>query len=172
MSCSQVRQNYNENCEAMVNMQINLELYASYAYMSMAQHFDRDDVALQGFAKFFKKSSDEEREHAEKFMKFQNQRGGRIKLSDIKAPAQDEWGSGLQAMEEALALEKKVNQALLDLHAMAATHNDAQMTDFIEGHFLTHQVESIKELAEYVTNLKRVGPGLGEYQFDKETLSD
>lgn len=105
-------------------------------------------------------------------MKFQNQRGGRIKLSDIKAPTQDEWGSGLQAMEEALALEKKVNQALLDLHAMASTHSDPQMTDFIEGHFLTHQVESIKELAGHVTNLKRVGPGLGEYQFDHETLGD
>ncbi len=75
-------------------------------------------------------------------------------------------------MEDALALEKKVNQALLDLHAMASSHNDAQMTDFIEGHFLTHQVESIKELSGYVTNLKRVGKGLGEYQFDKETLSD
>lgn len=105
-------------------------------------------------------------------MKFQNQRGGRIKLSDIKAPAKCEWGTGLQAMEEALALEKKVNQALLDLHGMASTHNDPQMTDFIEGHFLTHQIESIKELAGYVTNLKRVGPGLGEYQFDNETLGD
>ena len=103
-------------------------------------------------------------------MKFQNQRGGRIKLSDIKCPAVEDWGSGLEAMEEALALEKKVNQSLLDMHAVAAARNDSQMTDYIEGHFLTHQVESIKELGGYVTNLKRVGGGLGEYQFDKETL--
>ncbi len=46
------------------------------------------------------------------------------------------------------------------------------MCDFIEGNFLTEQVEAIKELAGYVTNLKRVGPGLGEYQFDHETLGD
>ena len=154
----------------MVNRQINLELYASYVYMSMAYHFDRDDVDLKGFHKFFKKSSEEEREHAELFMKFQNQRGGRIKLSDIKSPSVEDWGSGLEAMEEALALEKKVNQSLLDMHATAAGHNDSQMTDYIEGHFLTHQVESIRELGGYVTNLKRVGGGLGEYQFDKETL--
>ena len=168
---SQVRQNYHSECEAMVNMQINLELYASYVYQSMAQHFDRDDVALPGFAKYFKHSSEEEREHAEKLMKFQNQRGGRIVLSDIKAPCHDDWGTGLHAMEESLALEKKVNQALLDLHAMATTHNDPQMTDFIEGNYLTHQVESIKEIGEHITNLKRVGTGLGEYMFDKETLS-
>eukprot|EP00493_Phyllostaurus_siculus_P024236 UN24573 len=136
---SNVRQNYHEECEAMINMQINLELYASYVYMAMSYHFDRDDVDLQGFSKFFKKSSDEEREHAQLFLKLQNQRGGRIKLSDIKAPAAGEWDSGLDAMEDALALEKKVNQALLDLHVCASSHNDAQLTDFIEGHFLTHQ---------------------------------
>jgi ferritin heavy chain len=49
-----------------------------------AFYFERDDVALPGFAKFFKKSSDEEREHAEKLMNFQNKRGGRIVLQDIK----------------------------------------------------------------------------------------
>ena len=47
-------------------------------------YFDRDDVALPGFAKYFKDASDEEREHAEKFMKYQNKRGGRIVLQDIK----------------------------------------------------------------------------------------
>ena len=49
-----------------------------------AYYFDRDDVALKGFSKFFKHSSDEEREHAEKLMAFQNKRGGRIVLQDIK----------------------------------------------------------------------------------------
>ena len=32
---SQCRQNYHEECEAGINKQINLELYASYVYMSM-----------------------------------------------------------------------------------------------------------------------------------------
>ena len=32
---SNCRQNYHESCEALVNKQINLELYASYVYMSM-----------------------------------------------------------------------------------------------------------------------------------------
>lgn len=43
------------------------------------------------------------------------------------------------------------------------------MSDFIED-FLNEQVESIKEISELVANLKRVGPGLGEFQFDKLTL--
>merc|ERR1712044_62215 len=170
MAQTQPRQNYHAECEAGVNKQINLELYASYVYHSMSFYFDRDDVALPGFAKFFKKSSDEEREHAEKLMKFQNQRGGRIVLQAIQKPERDEWGSGLEAMQSALALEKNVNQSLLDLHKLADSHGDAQMTDFIEANYLTEQVEAIKELSDYVTNLNRVGKGLGEYIFDKETL--
>ena len=47
-----------------------------------------------------------------------------------------------------------------------------QMMDFIEANFLTEQVEAIKQLGDYKTQLKRVGPGLGEYQFDKLTLED
>ncbi len=45
-----------------------------------------------------------------------------------------------------------------------------QLADFIEGHYLQEQVQSIKELSDYVTQLKRCGAGLGEYQFDKMTL--
>jgi len=32
---SQIRQNYERDCEAMINKMINLELYASYTYTSM-----------------------------------------------------------------------------------------------------------------------------------------
>jgi len=171
MSVSQCRQNYHSESEAGVNRQINMELYASYCYQSMSFYFDRDDVALPGFACFFRKSSEEEREHAEKLMKFQNQRGGRVVLQDIKKPDRDEWGSGLDAMQVALGLEKSVNQALLDLHAVADSHKDAQMTDFIEGEYLQEQVKAIKEIGDHITNLKRVGSGLGEYMFDKNLSS-
>lgn len=52
-----------------------------------AYYFDRDDQALHNFAKFFRNQSHEEREHAEKLMKVQNQRGGRIFLQDIRVRA-------------------------------------------------------------------------------------
>jgi len=167
---SNPRQNYHSDCEAEVNKQINMELYASYVYQSMAYHFDRDDVGLPGFAKNFRERSEEERGHAELLMKYQNQRGGRIVLQDIKAPHKTNWGTGLEAMQDCLQLEKQVNQALLNLHAIADSHNDYQFADFIESNFLTEQVTDIKLVSDYVTQLKPVGPGLGEYTFDHETL--
>ncbi|XP_059496739.1 ferritin, middle subunit-like [Stegostoma tigrinum] len=103
---SQVCQNYHKDCEDAVNKQINLELYSSYVYLSMFSYFERDDVALHHFAEFFKEQSHEEREHAEKLMAFQNKRGGRVLLQDIKKPEQDEWGNGLEAMQRALQMEK------------------------------------------------------------------
>jgi len=95
-----------------------------------------------------------------------------VVLKDIQKPAKDEWGTPLEVMQAALELEKAVNQSLLELHTVAARNNDPHMTDFIEEEFLKEQVESIKQISEYITNLKRVGSGLGEYMFDKETLND
>uniref|UniRef100_A0A3Q0RI31 Ferritin n=1 Tax=Amphilophus citrinellus TaxID=61819 RepID=A0A3Q0RI31_AMPCI len=103
---SQIRQNFHQDCEAAINRQINLELYASYVYLSMAYYFERDDKCLPNFAKFFHTQSKEECEHAEKLMTFQNKRGGRIFLQDIRKPDRDEWGSGVEALECALQLEK------------------------------------------------------------------
>ena len=34
---SAVRQNFHQDCEAAINRQINLELYASYVYLSMVR---------------------------------------------------------------------------------------------------------------------------------------
>lgn len=83
-SVSQARQNYHSDCESAINQQINLELYSSYVYLSMAGYFERDDVALPGFRKYFQKASDEERSHAKKFIQYQNMRGGRVVFSNIQ----------------------------------------------------------------------------------------
>lgn len=169
---SSARQNYTHEVESAINKQINTELYASYTYLSMAHHFDRDDLHLPGFHNFFIHSHEEENKHAQMLMKYQNMRGGRIRLEHIEKPCKDEWGTGLDAMKMALKLEKQVNADLFDLHAVAEAHKDHQLLDFIEGNFLREQVESIKEIANFVNTLTRIsGNPLGEYQFDKVTLA-
>ncbi|KAG8567863.1 hypothetical protein GDO81_013807 [Engystomops pustulosus] len=170
---SQVRQNYSHDSEATVNRVINLKMYSSYTYQSMSFYFDRDDVALHHIAEFFKEKSHEEKEHAEKFMKFQNKRGGRINLQDIKKPERDEWGNPLDAMQTALALEKNVNQALLELHNVATSRSDPHLCDFLESEYLREHVERIKKIGHHITNLKRLGVpnnGMGEYLFDKHSM--
>lgn len=84
--------------------------YTHIRFSLQAYYFDRSDVALAGHYKYFKKASDEEREHAMKFLTYQNKRGGDIVLTNIQAPARKDWNSAKEAMTEALQLEKKVNQ--------------------------------------------------------------
>ncbi|KAI3771146.1 hypothetical protein L6452_02304 [Arctium lappa] len=173
---SLARQRYFEDCESAINEQINVEYNVSYAYHSMYAYFDRDNVALKGLAKFFKESSDEEREHAEKLMKYQNTRGGRVKLHTIVGPPSEfehvEKGDALYAMELALSLEKLTNEKLLYLHEVACRNNDPQMADFIESEFLAEQVEAIKKIADYVSQLRRVGKGHGVWHFDQMLLGE
>jgi len=104
-------------------------------------------------------------------MKYQNKRGGLVVYKEVAKPEKVEWSSGLEALEAALDLEKKVNQSLLDIHAVGSANGDANFCDFIESEFLNEQVEAIKELGELITRAKRAGPGLGEYLFDKDLKS-
>ena len=97
-------------------------------------------------------------------------RGGRVVFREIAKPTSDEWGTALEAIEASLELEKTVNESLLNMHKMADTHHDAQLTDFIEGTFLKEQVEAIKEIGDLVTKMKRAGEGLGLFILDKELL--
>ncbi|XP_019762844.2 soma ferritin-like [Dendroctonus ponderosae] len=168
MAHSQVRQNFHKDCEDAINKQVNLELFCSYTYMCMAHHFQRDDVALSGFIHYFKHACDSERDHAHLLMDYQNSRGGRIALKAIEAPGRQEWDTPQEAMQDALELEKRVNESLLQLHSVASGHMDVNLCDYLETNFLQEQVTSIKEIADYVTNLKRVGEGLGVVVFDNK----
>ncbi|OIT04489.1 PREDICTED: ferritin-2, chloroplastic [Nicotiana attenuata] len=173
---SLARQKYSDQCEAALNEQINVEYNVSYVYHAMYAYFDRDNVALRGLARFFKESSEEERDHAEKFMEYQNKRGGKVKLQSILMPLSEfdhaEKGDALYAMELALSLEKLTNQKLLNLHAVATRNNDVQLADFVESEYLREQVEAIKMISEYVAQLRRVGKGHGVWHFDQMLLQE
>jgi len=168
MALSKIRANYHATSEALINKQINMELHASYVYMSMAAYFNRDDIALSGFAKRFSENSNEEREHAQKFIDYQNMRGGRVVFQNIQKSSTDEWASALNAVESSLALELSVHQSLLDLHKNASEHDDAQLTDFLEGEYLKEQVEAQKEIGDLITKMKRAGDSVGLHIIDKE----
>ncbi|XP_045716490.1 ferritin heavy chain-like [Phyllostomus hastatus] len=170
-----VRQNYHPECEAAINNQVNLELFASYVYLSMAFYFDREDVALKHFSLFFLRQSNKEREHAEKLLWLQSQRGGNPRLCNIPRPEEDTWENGLRVMECALQLAKTVNQSLLSLHQLATEKEDGHVCNFLKRHYLHEQVMFIKELGDYITNLRKLGApedSLAEYLFDKLTLGD
>uniref|UniRef100_A0A8C0CVZ3 Ferritin n=1 Tax=Balaenoptera musculus TaxID=9771 RepID=A0A8C0CVZ3_BALMU len=157
---SQIRQNYSTEVEAAVNRLVNMHLRASYTYLSLGFYFDRDDVALEGVGHFFRELAEEKHESPERLLKMQNQRGGRALFQD-------------DAVGAAINMEKNLNQALLDLHALGSARADPHLCDFLESHFLDEEVKLIKKMGDHLTNLRRLaGPqaGLGEYLFERLTL--
>ncbi|KAL4830655.1 hypothetical protein H8958_000930 [Nasalis larvatus] len=138
---SRIHQNYSTDAQAAVNSLVNVHLQASYTYLSLGFYFDRDAVALEGVSHFFCELA--------KLLKMQNQRGGRAVFQDIKKPAEDEWGKTPDAMKAAMALEKKLNQAL------GSAHTDPHLCDFLETHFLDEEAKLIKKMGDHLTNLHR-----------------
>jgi ferritin heavy chain len=167
--------NWNAECESVVNKQINLEYWASYQYDLMASYFDRSSVGLKNISTFFKKSSDEEREHAHKLIEYQNKRGGRVIIEEVTNINNEFYNSSLdksnllQAFELALEMEQHVYKSLLELHKLGETYNDPALTDFIEGEYLTEQIDGINELSSYVSQLTQIGDNsAGLWMFNKE----
>ncbi|CAO2630435.1 Ferritin light chain, partial [Lemmus lemmus] len=62
-------------------------------------------------------------------------------------------------VEAALALEKNLNQALLDLHSLVSAGTDPHLCDFLENHFLDEEVKVIKKMGNHLTNLHRLAAG-------------
>ncbi|XP_034525508.1 ferritin light chain-like [Ailuropoda melanoleuca] len=103
----------------------------------------------------------------------QNHGGGSALFQDAQKPSYDGWGKTLDAMEAALAPEKNLNKAPLDLHALDSAHADPHLCDFLENHFLDEGVKLIKKMDNHLFNLCRVaGPqaGLREYIFERLIL--
>merc|ERR1712105_280849 len=159
---------YQEECEALVNKQINMELYAGYVYIAMASYFDRVDQALPGFACFFKKSPNAVRNHGGTLMEYQAKRGGKVVLQDITKPTRMEWGTPLEAMTAVLELEKTVTPTLQDLQTVATEKKDFHLTDFIQREFVGKKVNIIKEIGDCLTKIKRAGDGPGLYIVDRD----
>ena len=167
--------NWSSNSESIVNTQIGVEFGASYQYDLLWCYFDSSEVGLKNIAKFFKKSAEEEREHAHKLMEYQNLRGGIVKLDGISAVnldflKEDEAENDvLMCFQKALQMEQSVYESLLRVHKVAEEENDPQFADFIEGQYLEEQVEAINEITKYVSQLKRIGnDGHGLWNFDRE----
>uniref|UniRef100_A0A1W7R9J5 Ferritin n=1 Tax=Hadrurus spadix TaxID=141984 RepID=A0A1W7R9J5_9SCOR len=158
-------------CLVGLQRQIDEEMHASLTYMSMAAHFGNNDIARQGFSKFFSENSKEEKEHAEKIIDYINKRGGKVSSFDIKMPTKDTWQNGLEALEDALNLEKRVNNKLYHLHDLAEkVCLDPHLMDFVEEEYLNEQVESIDKLSRYISMLRAMDSGMGEYLIDQELL--
>lgn len=137
----------------MLNEQINAEMFSSYLYLSMSCWFE--SKGLSGFASWMHVQSKEETFHAEKFINFINERGGRVYLDSLDKPDSD-WKSPLAVFEEALQHEEMISGRINDLVDFAVKDKDHASNNFLQW-FVAEQVEEEASVGAVVDSLKLIG---------------
>jgi ferritin len=136
-----------------LNNQINHELYSAYLYLSMAAHFESEN--LPGFAHWMIIQYQEETSHAMKFYKYVHDRSGTVTLKAIDQPP-TKFSSPLKIFEQVLKHEQKVSGLINTLFELAVKTKDYP-TQVLLQWFITEQVEEEKNDIDIINQLKLAG---------------
>ena len=93
-------------------------------------------------------------------------RGGCVKLRKIDKPSETEWKSPLDALESFLKMNEITYDKVVGIHTIAGKQKDGHLNNFLESVILGPLVACNRQLIVLVSNLKRAGSSLGEYQFN------
>ena len=136
-----------------MNVQINKEIYSGYLYLSMAAHFEGEN--LPGFANWMTIQAKEELEHAMKFFEFLHEVGVKVVLDTIDKPDSD-FGNPQKVFKQVLEHEQYVTSRIHLLYKLAVETNEYPTQVFLQW-FINEQVEEEKNATEILENLKLAG---------------
>jgi ferritin len=136
-----------------INEQIKNELFSSYLYLSMAAHFEAEN--LPGFANWMKVQSKEEAEHAMKFYEYIYDRGGRVTLKGIDQP-QTSFKTPIEVFKQVLEHERKVTAMIHKLYELALKESDYPSQVMLQW-YIKEQVEEEKNAGTIIEQLKMAG---------------
>ncbi|TKC39113.1 hypothetical protein EI555_003889 [Monodon monoceros] len=170
-----------EECRVAINQIASYELHVSDAYLSMACYYT-EDTEVPSFHTFFQDQAEVKREHAKQFIKYLRKYKCKVCLPVIKRPDIDNWGTGKQAIESALQLEKALNTLLQELKTLASKNKETNLSRFMKK-FLDEQTRNISYLEyqlNYQKDLEKVAQSEGQPEkaaeasetSGKETTSD
>ena len=147
----------NDNLQEALNDQINKELQASMEYYNLSFYFANENTAIESLSKYFKKMSDEEKEHADMLCDYITQRGGTVVLKNINAPSMvlDSDNDILDSFQKSLELEKNIDVSLKNLYSESEKYKDINLCNYLEK-FLEEQIVSINHINKKISQIKRL----------------
>ena len=137
------------------NTQVGNELGASHQYIQIASYFDSED--LQQLASFFFRQSDEERDHAMKFVHFILEVDGKVRVPEIAEPRSD-FKTAADAVQAALDWEQEVTRQIYDLVDLCQKERNHIALRFLDW-FVTEQLEEVTTMSALLGIVKRAGEG-------------
>lgn len=137
----------------LMNAQVGNELGASNQYLQIASYFDGE--SLSKLAKFFYDQSEEEREHAMKFVHFLMEVGAELSIASIPATNTD-IGTAEKAFEMSLGWEQEVTSQINAMMDLAIQEKDYASQAFLHW-FVTEQVEEISTMESMLDVVRKAG---------------
>ena len=148
-----------------INHQIADEFNASYLYLSMSAYCE--SIGFQGFAKWLRKQSAEEVEHAMRLIGYMNDQNTKVVLQQIYEPEKT-FGSLTDMMEQALLHEQEISDAIYLLYGQAGEEEDYTTQNFLDW-FIEEQLEEEKTVGDVVEQLRIYGETKSVvYEINKE----
>ena len=137
----------------LMNAQVSNELGASNQYLQIASYFDGE--GLFKLAKFFYDQSEEEREHAMKFVHYLMDVGAGLSIAAIPATNAD-IGTAENAFQMSMNWEQEVTSQINKMMGMAIQENDYASQAFLQW-FVTEQVEEVSTMENMLQVVRRAG---------------
>jgi ferritin len=155
----------NDKIKALLNEQINKELYSAYLYVDIANHYDELD--LDGYANYYMIQAQEERDHALLFMKYMQNNGWKVTLEAIAKP--DKALEGILApLEVAAEHERYVTSLINAIYHECYEARDYRTMKFLDW-FVNEQREEEENADSMINRYKLFGSDpKGLYALDQE----
>ncbi|MBP7102861.1 MAG: ferritin [Bacteroidales bacterium] len=150
--------------EKALNVQIMEEEHASRIYLAMASWCEAN--AYPGAAAFLYRHTNEEREHAEKILKYVNYRGGHATLAPLPEIA-NTFKNLLDVFEQAMEHEKYVTACIKKIYEVAMSEKDYGAQIFLQW-YIKEQEEEEDTFQSILDNYKNMKDCLA--LFDKSLM--
>ena len=150
---------------ALLNDQINKELYSAYLYLDMANYYS--EKGLDGFANWYEIQAKEEQDHAMLMYQYLHNNNQKVTLRAIAKPDKV-FNSIMDPLKMALEHEEYVTSLINTIYAAADEVNDYRTKQFLDW-FIKEQGEEEKNSNDMITKMELFGgDAKGLYMLNSE----
>lgn len=155
----------NEKVAALLNEQINKEIYSAYLYLDMSNYFDAR--GLNGFAKWYMVQAREELDHALRIYRYMQDNDSAVTLLAIEQPSRG-YDNTLDVLNTALEHEESVTNSIHTIYCEADKQHDLRTMEFLQW-FINEQGEEETNARDLITKLRIfANDGKGLYLLNQE----
>ncbi len=155
----------NQKVSALLNDQINKELYSAYLYLDMANFYTTK--GLDGFANWYEIQAKEEQDHAMLIYQFLHNNNETVTLEAVAKPDKI-YKELMDPLTAALEHEKYVTSLINNIYGEAQADNDFRTVQFLDW-FVKEQGEEEKNSTDLITKMELFGgDAKGLYMLNSE----